>query len=68
MKKKKKRKMEDLALIMIYSVVKSLYAAMLYFAIFMEPDYAFLDARDCKVQTVPLSFLTRDRGLDWLHQ
>jgi hypothetical protein len=42
----KNKKMEDLALMMIYSVVGCLYAAMLYFAIFMEPDCAFLDARD----------------------
>ena len=47
MKKKKIRKMEDLAMIMIYNVVGSLYAAMLYFGIIMKPDCAFLDARDC---------------------
>jgi hypothetical protein len=43
--------MEDLDLILIYSVVGSLYAAMLYFAIFMEPDCAFLDARDCYLES-----------------
>ena len=39
--------MEDLALKMIYSVVVCFYAAMLYFVIFLKPDCAFLDARDC---------------------
>jgi hypothetical protein len=43
--------MEDLALIVIYSVVGGLYAAMLFLGIFMKPDCAFLDARNCLLES-----------------
>ena len=45
--KKYDAKVEDLALKVIYSVVLCFYAAMFYFAIFLKPDCAFLDAGDC---------------------
>ena len=44
---KQKKEVEDLALMTIYSVILCFYAAMIYFAIFLEPDCAFLDNRHC---------------------